>query len=101
MQILGIFLFPGVHNQWQDWVDANVEFREVIIHVGLADLGICHQDKYDESMQIDTVEALDRIIQYGVVEVIDNGGKLVAGDGEDQAIGCLFLAIASGSVGGT
>ncbi len=52
----------------------------------------------DERTQIDTVEALDWIVQYGLVDVVDGGGELVAGDGEDQAIGCPRLA--SGSVGG-
>ncbi len=94
---LAFFLFPGVHGQWQDWVYAGVEFHEVIIQVGLADLGIRRQDVCDEHTQIDAVEALDRIVQYGIVDVVDNGGKLVAGDGEDQAIDRPCLAI--GSIG--
>ncbi len=95
---LAFFLLPGVHGQWQDWVDAGVEFREIIIQVGLADLGIPCQDVCDEQMQINAVEALDRIVQYGIVDVIDGGSKLVAGDGEDQAIGHPCLA--SSNIGG-
>jgi hypothetical protein len=49
-------------------------------------------------MQINAVEAFDRIVQYGIVDVVNGGGKLVACDGEDQAIGCSCLA--SGSIGG-
>ncbi len=41
---------------------------------------------------------LNQIVQYGVVDVVDGGSKLVAGDGEDQAIGCPHFA--SGSIGG-
>ncbi len=82
---LAFFLLPGVHCQWQDRVNAGVEFHEVIIQVGLADLGIHHQDVCDKCTQINAVEALDRIVQYGIVDVVDGGGKLVAGDGEDQA----------------
>ena len=48
-------------------------------------------------MQIDAVEAFDRIVQYGVVDVVDGGGDLVACDADDQAIGRPCLA--SGSVG--
>ncbi len=44
------------------------------------------------------IEAFDQIVQHGVVDIVDGGGKLVACDGEDQVIGCSFLA--SGSVGG-
>ncbi len=95
---LAFFLFPGVHGQWQDWVDAGVEFREVIIQVRLADLGIPCQDVCDKHTQIDAIEALNWIVQYGIVDVVDSSGKLVAGDGENQAIGCPCLA--SGSIGG-
>ncbi len=28
-------------------------------------------------MQIDAIEALEQIVQYGIVDVIDGGGKLV------------------------
>jgi hypothetical protein len=79
-------------------VDAGVEVREVVNQVGLADLGIRCQDVCDERTQINAVEAFNRIVQYGIVDIIDGGGKLVACDGEDQAIGRPCLA--SGSVGG-
>ncbi len=95
---LPFFFFPGVHCQWYDWVDAGVEFHEVVIQVGLADLGIRCQDVCDKRMQINTIEAFDWIVQYGIVDAVDGGGKLVACDGEDQAIGQPCLV--SGSVGG-
>jgi hypothetical protein len=95
---LAFFLFPGVHGQWQDQVDAGVELREVIIQVGLAYLGIHRQDVCGKRTQINTVEAFDWIIQYGIVDVVNSSGELVAGDGEDQVIGCLCLA--SSSIGG-
>ncbi len=97
-EYLAFFLLSGVHCQWQDRVDAGVEFHEVIIQVGLADLGIHHQDVCYKRTQMDTVEALVQIVQYGIVDVVDGGGKLVAGDGEDQVIG--LPRPASGSVGG-
>jgi hypothetical protein len=97
-QYLAFFLLPGVRCQWQDWVDAGVELHEVILQVRLADLGICHQDVHDKHTQIDAIEALDWIIQYGLVDVIDGGGKLAAGDREDQVIGRSHLA--SSSIGG-
>jgi hypothetical protein len=95
---LAFFLFPGIHCQWYDWVDASVEFREIVVQVGLVDLGIHCWDVCDKHTQINAVEAFDWIIQYSVVDVLDGGDKLVACDGEDQVIGCPCLA--SGSVGG-
>jgi hypothetical protein len=95
---LAFFLLPGVHCHWQDWVDAGVEFCEVIIQVRLADLGIRHQDVRDKHMQINAVEALNWIVRYSIVEVVDGGSKLGAVDGEDKAIDPLCLA--SSSIGG-
>ncbi len=61
-EYLAFFLLSGVHCQWQDWVNAGVEFCEVIIQVGLADLGIHCQDVCEKRTQMDAIEALVWIV---------------------------------------
>ena len=77
---LALFLFPGVDREGEDGIHADVEVGHVVVHVGLADLGVCRQDMRRQRAEVDAVEPFDWIIEYGVVDVVDGRGDLVARD---------------------
>ena len=84
---LALLLLARVDGQWEAGVDADVELGHVVVQVGLADLGVRGQYVLDQRAEIDAVESFHRIIEDGVVDVVDGGGKLVPSDGKDEAVG--------------
>jgi hypothetical protein len=96
---LALLLFARVNGQWEAGVDADVELGHVVVQVGLADLGVCGQDVLDQRAEVDAVGSFLRIIEDGIVDVVDGGGKLVSSDGEDEAVGNPCFA--RGDVDGT
>ena len=52
----------------------------------------------DKRAEVDTVKSFRWIVEEGVVDVIDGGGKLVASDGDGQykPVGCPSLACGDG-----
>ena len=53
----------------------------------------------DKRAEVDTVKSFRWIVEEGVVDVIDGGGKLVASDGQHEPVGCPHIA--HGYVGGS
>ena len=98
-KIPAFLLLPGVDGEGEDRIHADVELGHVVVHVRLADLGIRCEDVHHQCAEVNAVEPLDGIIEHGVVDVVDGRGKLVAHDGEDEAICCPCLLC--GGVGGT
>ena len=84
---LALLLFARVDGQWEAGVDADVELGHVVVQVGLADLGVRGQDVLNQRAEVNAVESFCRIIEDGVVDVVDGGGELVSSDGEDKAVG--------------
>ena len=53
----------------------------------------------DQRAEIEAIEAFRWIIENGIVDVVDGGGKLVSSDGEDKAVS--IPCFACGDVDGT
>jgi hypothetical protein len=96
---LALLLFACVNSQWEAGVDADVELGHVVVQVGLADLGVRCQDVLDQRVEVDAVESFRRIIEDGVVNVVECGGKLVSSDGKEEVVGSPCFA--RGDVDGT
>ena len=96
---LTLLLFVSVDGQGEAGVDAGVEFGHVVIQVGLTDLGVRCENVLDKRAEVDAVKSFCWIVEDGVVDVIDAGGKLVASDGQYKPVGCPCFAC--GDVGGS
>ena len=81
-----LLLFSCVNGQWEAGVDSDVEVSHVVVQVGLTDLGIRGWDVLDQCAEGDAIEDFRWIVENGVVDVINGGGKLVLSDGEDKAV---------------
>ncbi len=68
---LALLLFAHVNGQWEAGVDADVELSHVVVQVGLADLGVCGQDVLDQRAEVYAVESFCRIIEDGIVDVVN------------------------------
>ena len=53
----------------------------------------------DKRAEVDTVKSFRWIVEEGVVDIIDGGGKLVVSDGQHEPVGCPHIA--RGDVGGS
>ncbi len=84
---LAFLLFSHVDGQGETRVDAPVEFGQVVIQIGLDDLGICCQDVLDERAEVGAVKTFGWVVEDSVVGVVNGGGELVARDGKDKFVG--------------
>ncbi len=75
---LALFLFARVDGQWEAGVDADVELCHVVVQVGLADLSVCGQDVLNQRAEVHAVESFCRIIEDGVVDIVNGGSELVS-----------------------
>ncbi len=66
---------------------SGVELGQVVIKVGLAKLHIRSCDVLDKHAEVNTVQALDRIVDDCVAYVVNGSSKLVASDGADKVVG--------------
>jgi hypothetical protein len=89
---LTFLLFACVYGQGETGVDACVEFGQVVVQIGLADLGICRQYVLDKREEVDAIETFGWVIEDGVVDVVNGGGELVVHDGKDEFVGGPSLA---------
>jgi len=89
---LTLLLFASVDGQGEAGVNAGVEFGNVVVKVGLADLGVRCENVLHKRAEVDAVKSFRWIVKDGVVDVIDGGGKLVASDGQYVPVGCPCFA---------
>jgi hypothetical protein len=89
---LTFLLFACVDGQGETGVNARVKFRQVVIQIGLADLGICCQDVLDKRAEVDAIETFGWVVEDGVVDIVNGSSKLVARDGKDKFVGGPSLA---------
>ncbi len=96
---LTLLLFASVDGQGEAGVNDGFEFGHVVVQAGLADLGVRCENVLDMCAEVDAVKSFRWIVEDGVVDVIDGGGKLVTSDGQYKPIGCPCFA--RGDVGGS
>ena len=89
---MALLLFSRVNGQWEAGVDSDVELSHVVVQFGLTDLGVRGQDVLDQCEEGDAVDAFRWIVENGVVDVVDGGGKLVSSDGKHEAVSSPCLA---------
>ncbi len=81
---LAAFLLPRVDSQGQAWINPHVEVGQVVIEVGLANLRVRSGNVLDKHAKVDTVQALNRIVEDCVEYVVNGSSKLVVSDGTDK-----------------
>jgi hypothetical protein len=84
---LAAFLLPCVDSQGQARVNPGIDVGQVVVEVGLANLCIRSGNVLDKHVEVDMVQALNRIKVDCVEYFVDGGSKLVVCGGADEAVG--------------
>ena len=90
-KFLTVLLFANVGDEGDQRVDAPVEFLEVGVKIRLIDVTVAILDVVEEVLNFDAIETFDRIIEFGVVDVLDGFRGQVDGKTTDVEHGLPVL----------